>query len=82
MKLNINDEIHKKYEYLMNLSQNPSKRKTELPYAVKVLDTKLVEIEALKNSIIKTASQEDINVIDERINSLKSAITCLIIGTI
>tara|TARA_R100000406_G_scaffold92299_2_gene81146 strand:+ start:1461 stop:1709 length:249 start_codon:yes stop_codon:yes gene_type:complete len=82
MKLNINDEIHKKYEYLMNLSQNPSKRKTELPYAVKVLDAKLVEFEALKNSIIKTASQEDINVIDERINSLKSAITCLIIGTI
>ena len=82
MKLNINDEIHKKYEYLMNLSTNPSKRKTELPYAVMVLDTKLVEIEALKNSIKETASKEDINCMDDRINSLKSAITCLIIGTI
>ena len=43
MKIDLNEEIHKKYEYLMNLSQNPSKRKTEVPYAVKVLDAKLVD---------------------------------------
>ena len=64
----------------MNLSQNPSKRKTEIPYAVKVLDTKLVELEALLNSIKKTASKEDMKVMEDRISNLKAAITILIIG--
>ena len=82
MKIDLKDELNKKYEYLMNLSQNPSKRKTELPYAVKVLDSKLVELEALLNSIKKTASEDDINTIDHRLTSLKAAITCLIIGTL
>ena len=82
MKIDLDNEIHKKYEYLMNLSQNPSKRKTEIPYAVKVLDTKLVELEALLNSIKKTASKEDISIIESRSTSLKAAITFLIIGTI
>ena len=27
MKINLKGELNKKYEYLMNLSQNPSKRK-------------------------------------------------------
>jgi hypothetical protein len=82
MKIDINEEINKKYEYLMNLSMNPSKRKTEVPYAVQVLDAKLVELEALLNSIKETASKDDINVIETRSTSLKAAITCLIIGTI
>ena len=82
MKIDLDNGVHKKYEYRINLSQNPSKRKTEIPYAVKVLDTKLVELEALLNSIKKTASKEDISIIESRSTSLKAAITCLIIGTI
>tara|TARA_B100001094_G_C17525799_1_gene482255 strand:+ start:127 stop:375 length:249 start_codon:yes stop_codon:yes gene_type:complete len=82
MKINLKEELNKKYEYLMNLSQNPSKRKTELPYAVEVLDAKLTELEASLDSIKKTASKDDINIIEHRSTSLKAAITCLIIGTL
>ena len=81
MKINIKEEIHKKYEYLINLTPL-AKRKTQLPYAIEVLDIKLVELEALLNSIKKTASKEDISIIESRSTSLKAAITCLIIGTI
>ena len=82
MKIDLKDELNKKYEYLMNLSVNPSKRKSEVPYAVKVLDEKLIELEATLNSVKETASKEDINIMESRLTSLKSAITCLIIGTI
>ena len=82
MKININEEIDKKYEYLMNLTPDIRKRKTHLPYAVEVLDAKLVEVEALRESVKETASKEDINIMDDRLTSLKAAITCLIIGTI
>tara|TARA_R110002051_G_scaffold303115_1_gene371776 strand:- start:11392 stop:11643 length:252 start_codon:yes stop_codon:yes gene_type:complete len=77
-----NEQIQQKYEYLMNLTPDIRKRKTHLPYAVEVLDIKLVELEALKASVIKTASKDDINCMDDRLTSLKAAITCLIIGTI
>ena len=82
MKISINEEIHKKYAYLMNLTPDIRKRKTHLPYAVEVLDAKLVEVEALRESVKETASKEDINIMDDRLTSLKAAITCLIIGTI
>jgi len=82
MKIDLNKEIHKKYEYLMNLTPDIRKRKTHLPYAVEVLDAKLVEVEALRESVKETASKEDINIMDDRLTSLKAAITCLIIGTI
>ncbi len=82
MKIDLKEELNKKYEYLMNLNQNPSKRKTELPYAVQVLDTKLIELEITLNKVKETASKEDINIMESRLTSLKSAITCLIIGTL
>jgi len=79
MKINIKEEIHKKYEYLINLAPL-AKRKTQLPYVIEVLDTKLIELETLLNSIKNTADKKEIEVMEDRISNLKAAITILIIG--
>ena len=75
MKINLEREIDLKYKYLMNLVPR-ARKKTRLPYSVEILDEKFT-----LHSVKATASQEDINVIRNKITDLRSSITILIIGT-
>ena len=79
MKIDIEREIDMKYEYLMNLVPR-ERKKTKLPYSVEVLDKHLTELE---NALALTpkSNKKDCNTIRDRITSIKSSITILIIGT-
>tara|TARA_R100000781_G_C4029580_1_gene110123 strand:+ start:368 stop:607 length:240 start_codon:yes stop_codon:yes gene_type:complete len=79
MKLILEKEIDKKYQYLMNLVPD-ARKKTKLPYSVEILDKQLVSLENSLKDIPKT-NKKDIRTITDRIMDIKSSITILIIGT-
>ena len=74
------DQVDKKYEYLVNLVPRTRKR-GKLPHSVMVLDRKLCEMSAEYDRIKDTASENDLNILEDRIIDVKSSITILIIGT-
>jgi|TARA_R110000744_G_scaffold207019_4_gene325622 hypothetical protein len=80
MESTLEREIDMKYKYLMNLVPR-ARKKTKLPYSVEILDEKLTELEFTLHTIKPTASKQDINVVRNKINDIRSSITILIIGT-
>ena len=66
---------------ILNNYENKFRKRDRLPYSVEILDEKLTELEFTLHSVKATASQEDINVIRNKITDLRSSITILIIGT-